>query len=74
MALPFALISSLLVTASALIAPRATTSLDTWLASETAVALQGIQDNIGSSGAYAESASSGVVIASPSTNDPDCTF
>ncbi|KAJ5714421.1 uncharacterized protein N7483_011602 [Penicillium malachiteum] len=71
MALTFALFSSLLVTASALIAPRATTSLDAWLASETAVALQGIQYNIGSSGAYAESASSGIVIASPSTDDPD---
>ncbi|KAJ6035928.1 hypothetical protein N7540_000207 [Penicillium herquei] len=71
MALSFALFSSLLVSASALIAPRATTSLDAWLASETTVALQGIQDNIGSSGAYAESASSGIVIASPSTDSPD---
>ncbi|KAJ5915679.1 hypothetical protein N7466_011612 [Penicillium verhagenii] len=72
MALPFAFFSSLLVTASALnIAPRATTSLDTWLASETTVALDVIQENIGSAGAFAESASSGVVIASPSTDDPD---
>ncbi|KAJ5588005.1 uncharacterized protein N7459_003770 [Penicillium hispanicum] len=50
---------------------RATTSLESWLASETPVARQGILDNIGSSGAYAQSADSGVVIASPSTDDPD---
>ncbi|OJJ48019.1 hypothetical protein ASPZODRAFT_131668 [Penicilliopsis zonata CBS 506.65] len=53
------------------LASAATTSLDAWLASETAVALQGIKDNIGASGIYAESANSGVVIASPSTDDPD---
>ncbi|KAJ5691682.1 hypothetical protein N7488_012417 [Penicillium malachiteum] len=51
--------------------PRATSSLDTWLASETTVARTGILDNIGSSGAYAASAKSGIVIASPSTDSPD---
>lgn len=54
------------------LAPRATGSLDTWLASETAVARQGILDNIGSDGAYAKSSDAGIVIASPSTNSPDC--
>ena len=54
------------------LAARATGSLDTWLASETTVARQGILDNIGSSGAYAASASPGIVIASPSTSSPDC--
>ncbi|KAI7976123.1 hypothetical protein EIK77_008141 [Talaromyces pinophilus] len=52
--------------------PRATTSLDAWLASETTVSLNGILDNIGASGAYAASAKAGVVIASPSTSNPDC--
>lgn len=56
------------------LAPRATTSLDAWLASETTVALDGILDNVGSSGAYAKSAKSGIVIASPSTSDPDCEY
>ncbi|KAJ5150854.1 uncharacterized protein N7482_010106 [Penicillium canariense] len=51
--------------------PRATASLDTWLASETSVARQGILDNIGSSGAYAASADPGIIIASPSTSSPD---
>ncbi|OOQ87442.1 Glucoamylase [Penicillium brasilianum] len=53
------------------LAPRATGSLDTWLASETTVARQGILDNIGSSGAYAASAKPGIIIASPSTSSPD---
>lgn len=51
---------------------RATGSLDTWLASETTVARDGILNNIGSSGAYAASAKPGIVIASPSTNNPNC--
>lgn len=51
---------------------RATGSLDTWLASETTVARQGILDNIGASGVYAESAKPGIVIASPSLDNPDC--
>lgn len=48
-----------------------TARLDTWLASETAVARQGILNNIGS-GACAASAKAGVLIASPSTSNPDC--
>ncbi|KAL4893274.1 Six-hairpin glycosidase-like protein [Aspergillus ambiguus] len=62
------------VTAAPQLSPRATVSLDAWLASETSVALDGILDNIGSSGAYAASAKSGIVIASPSTSDPDYYF
>lgn len=54
------------------LAARVTGSLDTWLASETTVARQGVLDNIGSSGAYAVSASPGIIIASPSTSSPDC--
>lgn len=54
------------------LAPRATTSLDTWLSSETAVAREAILNNIGSAGAWAKSADSGIVIASPSTDNPDC--
>ncbi|KAJ5689840.1 hypothetical protein N7462_004232 [Penicillium macrosclerotiorum] len=53
------------------LAPRATSSLDSWLSSETTIARQGILDNIGSSGAYAASADPGIVIASPSTSSPD---
>jgi glucoamylase len=61
------------VLAAPQLAARATSSLDTWLASETAVARQGILDNIGASGAYAASAKAGIVIASPSTDNPNCT-
>ncbi|KAJ5223667.1 hypothetical protein N7468_008209 [Penicillium chermesinum] len=59
------------VLAARQIAPRATASLDGWLAKETTVARTGILDNIGSNGAYAKSAKSGIVIASPSTDNPD---
>ena len=52
--------------------PRATDSLDTWLESEVPFAREGILDNIGSDGAYAKSSKSGIVIASPSTSNPDC--
>lgn len=50
----------------------ASTNLDTWLESETAVAPNAILQNIGARGAFAASAKSGVVIASPSTENPDC--
>ncbi|OOQ85661.1 Glucoamylase [Penicillium brasilianum] len=53
------------------LSPRATTSLDAWLATETTVSLNGILNNIGASGAYAQSAKNGAVIASPSTSNPD---
>ncbi|RHZ43995.1 putative glucan 1,4-alpha-glucosidase [Aspergillus thermomutatus] len=53
------------------LSPRATVSLDTWLATETTVSLNGILANIGASGAYAKSAKAGVIIASPSTSNPD---
>lgn len=59
------------VVAAPQLAARATTSLDTWLASETTVAREGILNNIGSSGAYAASAKPGIVIASPSTSNPN---
>ncbi|KAJ5129144.1 uncharacterized protein N7515_005183 [Penicillium bovifimosum] len=53
------------------LAPRSTGALDAWLASETTVARQGILDNIGSAGFHAKSAKAGVVVASPSTSNPD---
>ncbi|KAJ5461429.1 Glucoamylase [Penicillium daleae] len=53
------------------LSPRATASLDSWLATETTFALNGILNNIGASGAYAQSAKNGAVIASPSTSNPN---
>ncbi|CAK7202231.1 glycoside hydrolase 15 protein [Sporothrix eucalyptigena] len=50
--------------------PRAN-SVDTWLASEASIAVDRILSNIGSNGQYAASAKSGIVIASPSTDNPD---
>lgn len=51
---------------------RATGSVDSWFASETTVALDGILANIGADGEFSKSAKSGIVIASPSTDNPDC--
>jgi glucoamylase len=55
-----------------ILAPRATGSLDIWLATERVVARQGILNNIGSAGAYAANAKPGIVVASPSTSNPNC--
>lgn len=51
--------------------PRATGSLDSWLAAESPVALQGILANIGANGAKVAGAKSGIVVASPSKSNPD---
>lgn len=48
-------------------------TLDSWLSTEADVALASILSNIGSNGAWAHGASPGVVVASPSTEEPDCT-
>jgi glucoamylase len=52
--------------------PRATGSLDSFLATETPIALQGILNNIGANGADVAGASAGMVVASPSKQDPNC--
>ncbi|KAL1962884.1 hypothetical protein VTN77DRAFT_9062 [Rasamsonia byssochlamydoides] len=67
----FALALSQAVMAEPLLKPRATASLDSWLAMETSYALECILNNIGSSGAWAQSADRGIVVASPSTSNPD---
>ncbi|KAF2091614.1 carbohydrate-binding module family 20 protein [Saccharata proteae CBS 121410] len=46
-------------------------TLDTYIATESPIALQGVLDNIGSDGADASGVDSGIVIASPSQNNPD---
>lgn len=51
---------------------QASSSLDAWLASESPIALQGVLDNIGAGGAKAVGAKAGIVVASPSQNDPPC--
>ena len=50
----------------------ATGSLDSFIATESPIALQGVLNNIGSSGSKVAGASSGIVVASPSTANPDC--
>lgn len=53
---------------------RATGSLDSFIASESPIALQGVLNNIGPAGSKAVGVDSGLVVASPSKMDPDCKF
>ncbi|KAI2632398.1 carbohydrate-binding module family 20 protein [Hypoxylon sp. NC1633] len=46
-------------------------AVDTFIATEEPIALEQLLCNIGSSGCHAAGASGGVVVASPSTSDPD---
>lgn len=49
-------------------------SLDTWLAAESPIALQGVLNNIGAGGAKVTGARAGIVVASPSKNEPPCRY
>ncbi|MCJ1475364.1 hypothetical protein MMC13_004026 [Lambiella insularis] len=51
--------------------PRATGSLSNFIASESPVALQGILNNLGPSGSLAPGAAPGILVASPSTTNPN---
>ena len=46
--------------------------VNSWLATEEPIALQQLLCNIGSSGCHAAGVTAGLVIASPSQNDPPC--
>jgi glucoamylase len=50
---------------------RQSNDLDSFISKESPIALQGILNNIGADGSQVEGASSGIVVASPSTHDPD---
>ncbi|OAX80029.1 hypothetical protein ACJ72_05648 [Emergomyces africanus] len=52
-------------------APRATGSLDAWIAKESPYALQALLSNIGAEGKRVEGAAAGIVVASPSKSEPD---
>ncbi len=47
-------------------------AVDDFIATEEPIALEQLLCNIGADGCHAKGASSGIVIASPSTSDPDC--
>ena len=61
-----------LVSPLALYQDRATMPLDDFIASESSIALQGILNNIGSSGSKVAGAALGLVVASPTKQNPDC--
>lgn len=56
-----------------LVANVAATDLDEFITRQRGVALQSALNNIGPNGALAQGASAGIVVASPSKVDPDCT-
>ena len=63
-----------LLNASPLLQQRETGSLDSFTATELPIALQGILNNIGPAGVLVPGAAPGLVIASPTQNNPDCTY
>ncbi|OJD14455.1 hypothetical protein AJ78_05190 [Emergomyces pasteurianus Ep9510] len=52
-------------------APRATGSLDAWIAKESPYALQALFANIGADGVKVKGAAAGIVVASPSKSEPN---
>jgi glucoamylase len=46
--------------------------INAFIEKETPIAKQGLLNNIGADGELVKGASSGIVVASPSKNDPDC--
>ncbi|KZF25490.1 carbohydrate-binding module family 20 protein [Xylona heveae TC161] len=53
---------------------RGLASVDSYVATEDPIALQGVLNNIGPSGAEDQGAASGIIIASPSTNNPNYVY
>lgn len=53
------------------LAQRATSTLSAYLTAESAHSIQGVLNNIGANGADASGAKSGIVVASPSQNNPN---
>ena len=53
------------------LSPRQSNDIDSFVLKESPIALQGILNNIGANGSRVEGASSGIVVASPSTQDPN---
>ncbi|KAH6627281.1 Six-hairpin glycosidase-like protein [Chaetomium sp. MPI-SDFR-AT-0129] len=64
-------LSGLLVVQGACASASKDSSLEKYIKTERAIALQGVLDNIGPKGKKVPGAARGLVIASPSTNDPD---
>ena len=67
-----ALFAGAIATQAPISVPQA--SLDDWLSTEADIALTGILNNIGDTGVWVQGARRGVVVASPSTEEPDCTY
>jgi glucoamylase len=63
--------------AAALLAGKASSQqvpLDDYIAEQRPIALQSVLDNIGPDGVEVPGTAAGLVVASPSKQDPDCTY
>ena len=69
---PYLLSCSAFPADSARLEERASGSLASFIATESPIALQGVLNNIGSGGSKSQGANPGIVVASPSTANPDC--
>jgi len=66
------LLASLAAAAPADVHDRRATTVDSYLATEVPYARGRLLCNIGASGCAASGAKSGIVVASPSTSNPNC--
>lgn len=71
--LTFALLVPAAVSSAVPLSRRQST-LSGFIESENTVALKGVLSNIGPKGSGASGASAGIVVASPSKSNPDCTL
>ena len=53
---------------------RRQADVDAFIEKQTPIAKQGVLDNIGADGERVEGAAAGIVVASPSKENPDCTL
>jgi glucoamylase len=52
--------------------PNAANDIDAFIEKQRAISLQGALDNIGPNGSRVEGAAAGVIVASPTKDDPNC--
>jgi glucoamylase len=67
-------VSQLVGATSLQLTSRQSNDIDNFVLKESPIAFQGILNNIGANGSQVRGASSGIVVASPSTQDPDYFF
>jgi glucoamylase len=57
-----------------LVSQKRQASIDSFVQTQAAVSINGVLANIGVDGSKAQGVPAGIVVASPSRSDPDCTY